>query len=136
MRTLIVMIVAVALLAPASAEAKPLRLVDSSSDTSSFPTPYVSSFISSPKKVLYRVTMEPAAPASGEIDVHCYRGRRDVALETPWSSSVSFQAPIAMTLANARDCDVSVDFTYDDTLQPGSVQLNLYAKSRKKRKRP
>ena len=41
-----------------------------------------------------------------------------------------------MTLANARDCDVSVDFTYDDTLQPGSVQLNLYAKSRKKRKRP
>lgn len=129
----IALAVALLLLAPATAHAGIGKLIDSSTESGdSLVWPYASGYIDAPKQITYRVTMNPPAPAEGTADVTCWKGKRDVTREYPWSRSTSFTARAKLTIRRPDDCWVSVDFAYLDYDQGGTVKVELFAKQRKR----
>lgn len=127
--------VALVVILPPTAQAKPPKLIESDSDTSSMPFVVVSGFIERPKTVTYRVTMDPpgAAVISGSSD--CDRGKRSIGrdFELPISSSGAGKVPL--TISRADSCIVSLSLDYDDYDQAGTLKLELFAKKRKQRHR-
>lgn len=128
-------VVALMVILPPTAQAKPAKLIESDSDTSSMPFVVVSGFIERPKTVTYRVTMDPpgAAVISGSSD--CDRGKRSIGrdFELPISSSGAGKVPL--TISRADSCIVSLSLDYDDYDQAGTLKLELFAKKRKQRHR-
>lgn len=129
MRRWIVGVLVLALVAPASAQAK---LLASSSDIGTWPVPDVYGSISRPQSMFFRVTMDPSLPAHGKARISCDKGIREASREFAWSESASFERAIPIPFRKADYCSAGVDFYYEEDFE-ASVQLDLYATARKKK---
>lgn len=134
MRRALLAAIALALMAPASAEAAPGKLISSASDTGdSFVSANAYAFsIENPKRVTYRLTISPAAPGSVEGNVSCDRGVRHVSRDYKRPTSSSEMVKVPLTIRKPDSCYVDLTFSYDDYEQPGSAKLDLFAKYRKR----